>query len=254
MDQVVGPLPGDVVLLNSESDGKNKNIASQSVLTGTQARFTHLAFCTGLASFLHADGQSVDWIIVDELFKDYPGEWRAIRHRQIEKLGREEPVRVINAAETYLGMAYITDKMKFLEGVPLHNETFCSLLIKDVFNGLGVTIFPTLEKPYPVDFQSLPETDPESWIDVTERHLFGRDVVKKHPQVRDQAIKLCETSRVTRDSVIKTYQMHELLTRHYAVMKEFDRKLGIQIPEVIVPEPDIPLKYWDTKKKIDPLD
>jgi len=196
------------VLLNST--GSKKNRAGQLLLTGRVARFTHVALCRGLITFVHADENGVEHIIVDELLSGYDGQWRAIRHKTIEKIGREDSMRVLKTADYFLEMPYVDAHRKFLPGAELVGEIFCSQLIKNAYSALGVELLPGADKLYPADFQDLPEAEPTTSRDVTDEHLIGQDILRSRPDVRARAVEMCNVARRTRESVLEADKMHLL--------------------------------------------
>jgi hypothetical protein len=171
-----GPVPGDVLLLNSAGKYEIRNKTLQFLRSGRRPRFTHVAFCTGLCTLIHADGHTVDVITVDDLLCDYPGSWRAIRHVEMNNLGRQDAMMVITQAQHYLEMPYTSRLSSFVRGQQLEGETFCSYLIKQVFADVNVPILAKRKKPLPVHFQWLPENDPEHWRDVTDEHRVVAEV------------------------------------------------------------------------------
>lgn len=248
-----GPVPGDIVLLNSTGRAAKRNRTLQFVPTGLRAKFTHVAFCTGLATFVHADGKIVDFIVADELFGQYPGVWRAIRHARMNKMGRAESTTVIRSADYYLGMAYAQGLTKFLGESPLEGETFCSLLVKDVFAQMNIDILAPYAKPYPVHFQQLPEDEPDIWSDVTEEHLIGHDILRKYPDQRVLAAKICASARETRKTILEIKELHDLMFQFQQSMKKLDEKIGaVRTEYVEVPEPEYSVKYWDRMDKTKP--
>ena len=245
-----GPVPGDVLLLNSAGKYELRNKTLQFLRSGRRPRFTHVAFCTGLCTLIHADGHTVDVITVDDLLRDYPGSWRAIRHVEMNYFGRHNAMMVIKQAQHYLAMPY-TRLFSFVRGQQLEGETFCSYLIKQVFADLKVPILPKSKKPLPVHFQWLPEHDPEHWRDVTDEHLIGHDVLKKHPDMKVRAVEMCGVVRGTRKITLENNQMNELMTQHFKTMDELDRKIFVSpiSSQPTVPLAKMPMEYWDTKEK-----
>jgi len=245
-----GPIPGDVLLLNSAGKYEIRNKTLQFLRSGQRPRFTHVAFCTGLCTLIHADGHGVDIVTVDDLLSNYPGSWRAIRHVQMNIVGRQDPMIVIKQAEHYLAMPYTRRWWSFVHGRQLEGETFCSYLIQQVFTNLNVPILAKRKKPLPVHFQSLPENDSEHWIDVTSEHLFGHDVLKKRPDLKVRAVEMCGVVRDTRKITLDNNQMNELMTQYFKTMDELDKKIfGSSIPSEPITLAKMPMEYWDTKEK-----
>lgn len=243
-----GPVQGDVLLLNSEGKAARRNKAAQWVATRRHAKFTHVAFCIGLTNCIHADLNGVDVIRSTDLFDQYSGPWRAIRHVVVDKIGRVDPTRVIHSAEYFLGMKYA--KLKNLIGSDdLEGETFCSLLIKDVYMELGVGLFAETARPYPVHFQELPETDTANWSDVTDEHVLGRDTVEKHPYLKEDARKFGATVRAIRSDTLENEKLRDLMIQFQEGVKPFDDAIGYKPTlDATLSEPP-PIKYWDQGKK-----
>ena len=245
-----GPVPGDIVLLNSLGRDAKKNKIAQYAGSGLKANYTHVAICLGLTTCIHADGKLVDVIATQDMFNDYSGAWRAIRHREIDKMGREEPMLVIRSAQYFLGMAYVRRTIDFVNSTALERETFCSLLIKRIYHELGVDILEGHEKPFPVHFQALVEDYPAIWRDASDEHRIGATILVSHPELKRQALEACRVVRRTREIILENDAFHALMVKYQLTMKQLDERLGVAdtLP-VDISDPEPPMDYWDRKHK-----
>ena len=246
-----GPHSGDVVLLNSTAIDKDskKNKFWQSKLTGLNANFTHVALCLGLGKYLHATPPNVDFVYAEDLFSDY-NEWRAIRHRRAVEIDHDDYTKIYGAAFFYLKMSYIDHKSDFLGDEPLENETFCSLLIRNIYRKVGIEILPNIGKPFPVHFETLVETEPQNWKDVTDEHKIGLDILRQHPNQKVQTFQFFDMQRRMQVMAKEAWEMHRLGQMMKKSFMKSDAEWGISssaYPDLA--EPEFPFEYWDVSKK-----
>jgi hypothetical protein len=233
-----GPKTGDVLLLNGDTWRSKKNKTLQTLKSGKHAEYSHVALCLSLSKYIHADLNGVHLILVDELFRQYPGQWKAIRNATMEKLGDSEYTTVYIRSLSFLEMPYAKWK-SLVRRRRLKDETICSILVKDIYYQLGLEIAPKYSQPLPVHFQSLPGDREGEWRDVTDEHLIGRKIWTDHPELRETAADLIRLAKWQRTEIKQLERVRTIINQHLK---------GSHSPNTISQVQDV-FEYWDLPAK-----
>ncbi|WP_072025440.1 YiiX/YebB-like N1pC/P60 family cysteine hydrolase [Dickeya undicola] len=256
---VTGLNAGDILLINNRTKNRWYNILGQKILRKTPSvNTTHVALSLGDGIFIHADTScGVDLAFFPELLDKSEGNWKVIRHIEINDETEEEIKKS--------GIFHF--KKAYNYGIILkESETslFCSQFVDLAYKTIGVDIFRRkkdnsllrLDNILPVDFERLLTND-KNWSDVTNIYLDNMndnffENLKHNFKMQYIIITLTKNMRrnhtSTLDFVHYLNDFHNQLPDEYKSM-ELESHLSEMIKDFNNNESNFLYDFWNIKSK-----
>jgi len=254
---IFGLNAGDILLVNNRTWG---NIFGQKILRLQKSvNTTHIALSLGEGGFIHADKScGVDLIFFSELINKSEGNWRVIRHSEVQNEIEDQvkKIAIFHMHKAYNKGIILRENEKSL---------FCSQFVDVVYRKIGINIFNrendekliTFKNALPVDFESL-LLEKEKWSDVSDayRGNLEDDSIKKTLEAfflqKRFLINIARTQRNNLSSFSEA--LHLMKDSHGQLPSEFqDKNLDEMLSENIKgledSESNLLYDFWDVKLK-----
>lgn len=254
---IFGMNAGDIILVNNRT---RFNLLGQKILRLKKSvNTTHIALSLGEGGFIHADKAcGVDLVFLNELINEAEGDWRVIRHSEVNN----------EVEEVIKSLAIFHYKKTYNKGIILReNEKslFCSQFADVVFRNAGINIFNrskgdkliNFKNALPADFESL-LLEEGKWSDVSgiyREKLEDASVIKfLENYFLQQKLFVNITRNQRNDRNIISDITHIIKDSHDQLPSEFQdqelcKVLSENIKNLEGTESEILYDFWDVKSK-----
>ena len=226
---------GDILLLNGQGKTASCNRLAQSMITGENANYTHVALCIHDNLAIHAmPPKGVEPILIEELFKGY-SDWMAIRNTYVSNRADNEFSEMLLRATKDLEKPYALKSV--LSSKHFDGAAVCSNYIASFLLHYGVNVSATVNSAIPLDFHdALTNGD---WENVTQQH---RDYYTSFGYDTDMALCTLEMIKMNRVDANLISSAHNAVDKLCDVLQPVNQ---FSSPEALkTPKPKF--GYWDT--------